>query len=144
MQAWAEGVVDNYAWLTEELEFELGDATAGRPEFPGMPGGESIKTYYVDGICGMSSLWIPLFDKADELGVRSSTTPAPSSSSTLRDQRGVRRAHGGRAHVQGPQGRGHGVRRVRGAIPKCCRTTWPAWDARTRSPSGRPTTWATA
>ena len=34
-----------------------------------MPGGESIKTYYVDGICGMSSLWIPLFDKAQELGV---------------------------------------------------------------------------
>ena len=69
MQAWAEGVVDNYSWLTEDLEFELGDATAGRPEFPGMPGGESIKTYYVDGICGMSSLWIPLFDKAQELGV---------------------------------------------------------------------------
>ncbi|HIY84725.1 FAD-dependent oxidoreductase [Rubneribacter sp.] len=69
MQAWAEGVVENYAWLTDELGFELGDATAGRPEFPGTEGGESIKTYYVDGICGMSSLWIPLVDKADELGV---------------------------------------------------------------------------
>lgn len=69
MEAWAQGVFDNYAWLTEDLGFELGDATAARPEFPGIPGGESIKTYYVDGICGMSSLWIPLMDKAEELGV---------------------------------------------------------------------------
>lgn len=69
IEAWARGVVDNYAWLTEDLGFELGDATAARPEFPGTSGGESIKTYYVDGVCGMSSLWIPLFDKAEELGV---------------------------------------------------------------------------
>ena len=77
--AWAEGVVENYAWLTDELGFELGDATAGRPEFPGTEGGESIKTYYVDGICGMSSLWIPLVDKADELGVSFEYNAAPSS-----------------------------------------------------------------
>lgn len=69
MQAWAEGMVANYDWLTEELDFVLGDATAARPEFPGIPGGETIKTYYVDGICGMSSLWLPLMDKAEELGV---------------------------------------------------------------------------
>lgn len=69
VEAWAEGVVANYDWLTQDLEFELGDATAGRPEFPGISGGESIKTYYVDGICGKASLWIPLFDKAEELGV---------------------------------------------------------------------------
>ncbi len=70
MRAWAQGVVDNYDWLTEELDFVLGDATAARPEFPGIAGGESIKTYYVDGICGMSSLWIPLKDLADELDVQ--------------------------------------------------------------------------
>lgn len=69
MRAWAEGVVANYDWLTKDLEFELGDATAGRPEFPGLPGGEHIKTYYVDGVCGESSLWYPLLDKAEELGV---------------------------------------------------------------------------
>lgn len=69
MRAWAEGVVDNYEWLTEELDFVLGDATAARPEFPGIAGGESIKTYYVDGICGMSSLWIPLKETADDLDV---------------------------------------------------------------------------
>ena len=56
MQAWADGVVGNYEWLTEDLDFVLGDATAARPEFPGITGGEHIKTYYVDGICGMSSL----------------------------------------------------------------------------------------
>lgn len=69
MQAWAEGVCANYDWLTKDLGFVLGDASAARPEFPGVPGGECIKTYYVDGICGMSSLWIPLMDKATELGV---------------------------------------------------------------------------
>lgn len=69
MQAWAQGLVDNYGWLTDDLGFVLGDATAARPEFPGIPGGESIKTYYVDGICGMSSLWLPLMAKAEELGV---------------------------------------------------------------------------
>lgn len=69
MQAWAEGVVGNYKWLTEDLDFVLGDATAARPEFPGIAGGEHIQTYYVDGICGMSSLWIPLMEKSEELGV---------------------------------------------------------------------------
>lgn len=69
MQAWAENLVANYAWLTEDLGFTLGDATAARPEFPGIPGGETIKTYYVDGICGFSSLWLPLRDKANELGI---------------------------------------------------------------------------
>ena len=69
MRAWAEGVTANYDWLTQDLGFTLGNAAAGRPEFPGTVGGEHIKTYYVDGICGMSSLWIPLMDKANELGV---------------------------------------------------------------------------
>ena len=65
MRAWAEGVTANYDWLTQNLGFTLGDAAAGRPEFPGTVDGEHIKTYYVDGICGMSSLWIPLMDKAN-------------------------------------------------------------------------------
>lgn len=69
MRAWAEGVCANYDWLTRDLGFALGDAAAGRPEFPGIAGGDHIKTYYVDGVCGMSSLWIPLADKARELGV---------------------------------------------------------------------------
>ena len=69
VRAWAEGVVANYDWLTDDLGFELGDATAGRPEFPGTPGGEHIETFYVDGICGFSSLWEPLLEKAEDLGV---------------------------------------------------------------------------
>lgn len=69
MRAWAEGVVGNYDWLTKDLGFVLGDASAARPEFPGIVGGEHIKTYYVDGICGYSSLWNPLVAKAEELGV---------------------------------------------------------------------------
>ena len=114
MQAWAEGVVENYAWLTDELGFELGDATAGRPEFPGTEGGESIKTYYVDGICGMSSLWIPLVDKADELGVSFEYNARAVELAHEWETKEVRGgAHGGRPRVQGPQGRGHGVRGLR-------------------------------
>ena len=65
-----------------------GRRDGGPPRIPGMPGGESIKTYYVDGICGMSSLWIPLFDKARNWASRSSTKHAPSSSSiTTRPKR---------------------------------------------------------
>lgn len=69
MKAWAEGVCENMAWLSDELGYDLQPATAASPEFPGIPGGDKIKTYYVDGICGMSSLWLPLKDTADELGV---------------------------------------------------------------------------
>ncbi|WP_139652911.1 FAD-binding protein [Raoultibacter phocaeensis] len=69
MQAWAEGVCGNMEWLSDELGYDLQPATAAAPEFPGIPGGDKIKTYYVDGICGMSSLWIPLRETADELGV---------------------------------------------------------------------------
>ncbi|WP_281654065.1 FAD-binding protein [Eggerthella sinensis] len=69
MRAWAEGVCGNMDWLTEELGYDLQPATAASPEFPGIPGGDKVKTYYVDGICGMSSLWLPLRDTADELGV---------------------------------------------------------------------------
>ena len=69
MRAWAEGVCGNMEWLTDELGYDLQPATAAAPEFPGIPGGDKVKTYYVDGICGMSSLWIPLRDTAEELGI---------------------------------------------------------------------------
>ncbi|MEG1826599.1 MAG: FAD-binding protein [Gordonibacter sp.] len=69
MQAWAEGVCGNMAWLTEELGYDLQPGTAAAPEFPGLPGSDKIKTYYVDGICGFSSLWLPFMDTAAELGV---------------------------------------------------------------------------
>jgi len=69
MQAWAEGVCGNMAWLTDELKYDLQQGIHASPEFPGIPGGESIKTYYVDGVLGKSSLWNPLMDTAAELGV---------------------------------------------------------------------------
>ncbi|MEG1435637.1 MAG: FAD-binding protein, partial [Gordonibacter sp.] len=47
MQAWAEGVCGNMAWLTEELGYDLQPGTAAAPEFPGLPGSDKIKTYYV-------------------------------------------------------------------------------------------------
>lgn len=68
MKAWAEGVVANMDWLTD-LGYDLQPGTAASPEFPGVPGCEAIKTYYVDGICGMASLWEPLMETADEMGV---------------------------------------------------------------------------
>ena len=69
MRDWAEGVCYNMQWLTQELGYDLQQGTHASPEFPGIPGGESIKTYYVDGILGKASLWKPLMETAADLGV---------------------------------------------------------------------------
>lgn len=69
MQGWAEGVCANMEWLTDEVGLDLQQGAAASPEFPGIAGGESIKTYYVDGVLGKASLWTPLMETALELGV---------------------------------------------------------------------------
>ena len=68
MKAWAKGLMDNMTWLEDEVGYDLQQGTAASPEFPDIPGGEAIKTYYVDGICGLSSLWIPMNDTVQEMG----------------------------------------------------------------------------
>lgn len=68
MQAWVKGLMDNKPWLEDEVGYDLQQGKAASPEFPGIEGGEAIKTYYVDGVCGLSSLWIPLNDTVHEMG----------------------------------------------------------------------------
>lgn len=69
MTAWAQGVYDNKEWLSDELGYDLQRTSSFSPEFPGIEGGDVIKGYYVDGICGYSSLWNPMMESAIEYGV---------------------------------------------------------------------------
>lgn len=68
IKAWAEAVSENKGWLND-LDITLEETQFANPEFPGLPGSESIKTYAVDGKAGSASLWIPLYETAQDMDV---------------------------------------------------------------------------
>ena len=66
IEAWAKAISENMEWLPD-LDINLEATAFANPEFPGLPGSESIKTYAVDGKPGSASLWIPLYETAQDM-----------------------------------------------------------------------------
>lgn len=70
LKAWAQGVCGNMEWLTNEMGLDMVPSGFSSPEFPGLPGGEHVVTYIVNGTGGGSGLWQPLYDDAIARGTR--------------------------------------------------------------------------
>jgi succinate dehydrogenase/fumarate reductase flavoprotein subunit len=67
MQAWAENLCENYAWLTD-FGANLLEARAANPEFPEVEGAQGCKTFLHDGVTGQAHLYDFLKETADDLG----------------------------------------------------------------------------
>lgn len=65
LRAWAEGVYENYDWLTD-LGADLQPSTSCNPEFGDVEGNEACDTYRIDGVAGAQVGWQFIKDCFDE------------------------------------------------------------------------------
>jgi succinate dehydrogenase/fumarate reductase flavoprotein subunit len=68
VRAWAENLCENIDWLNG-LGIEPQETRAFSPEWPGMPGSETVQCYVMEGKLGFSLLWEALAEVAADLGV---------------------------------------------------------------------------
>ena len=66
--AWAEALSENKEWL-DDLDIILEETQFANPEFPDLPGCDSIKTYAVGGKPGHATLWTPMYEVAQDMDV---------------------------------------------------------------------------
>lgn len=67
LKGWARNLCENGEWL-DSLGIKLVSMSAYAPEFPELPGSESIKTYCVDGKTGYHAFWNALKEQQEYFG----------------------------------------------------------------------------
>ena len=138
MQAWARRCGRQLEWLTEDLDFVLGDATAAARNSQASRAVSIFRRTTSMASAGMSSLWIPLMEKSEELGVNVAYEARAVEliyNYETKEVCGIRtedsRTFKGRRGL-------FSLAAASPAIPTCFKTTWPPWDARSPSPWAPP------